>query len=223
MALNGLLKSDLWLLAITQALKTEHHARGLDSACRTKLMSSTLHLTLAEYDTMVQVGAFDHVHRKVELIHGELIELNPAGPIHDDLVTYLTDWSVRRSDEKQTIVTSQTGLDLPEQESRPEPDLMWLRRGRYSRSHPTAQDVQLAIEVSHNSLVYDFEQKRKLYAAASIVEYWIVDAIAHCIHVFTDPDGGDYAVRHVFKKGENLAPQIASFAILDLSDLFNGL
>ena len=39
---------------------------------------------------MVSVGAFDRLERKVELIRGELIEMNPAGPIHDDLITYLT-------------------------------------------------------------------------------------------------------------------------------------
>jgi len=50
-------------------------------------MPTTLHLSLAEYDSMVHVGAFDRIERKVELIRGELIEMNPAGPIHDDLIT----------------------------------------------------------------------------------------------------------------------------------------
>ncbi|HBJ33826.1 MAG TPA: Uma2 family endonuclease, partial [Planctomycetaceae bacterium] len=98
-------------------------------------MLPTLHLTLAEYDTMVRVGAFDRIERKVELIRGELIETNPAGPLHDDLIAYLNTWSARNSRESQTLFTSQTGLDLPEVQSRPEPDLMWIRAARYRDAH----------------------------------------------------------------------------------------
>lgn len=57
-------------------------------------MSTTLHLTIDEFDRMVLCGAFDHLRRKIELIRGELREMNPAGPLHDDLITYLTNWSV---------------------------------------------------------------------------------------------------------------------------------
>jgi Uma2 family endonuclease len=125
---------------------------------------------------MVQLGAFDHLKRKVELIRGELQEMNPAGPLHDDLVTYLTNWSARSTSPKTTMVTSQTGLDLAELDSRPEPDLMWLRAKRYRGRHPSAKDVLLAIEVSYSNLHSDSTQKADLYAEAGIDEYWIVDA-----------------------------------------------
>ncbi|XZE55545.1 Uma2 family endonuclease [Planctomycetaceae bacterium SH139] len=184
-------------------------------------MPSTLHLSLGEYDTMVRVGAFDRLPRKVELIRGELIEMNPAGPLHDYLVAYLINWSVRHTDPLRTMISSQTGLDLPDQISRPEPDLMWLRKANYRTSHPIAADVQLAIEVANSSLGYDIEDKRRLYASAGIVEYWIVDAIAHCIHVFTCPQRDDYGTRQLYKVGEPLAPAIAPTANLDLNDLFN--
>lgn len=59
-------------------------------------MSAGLNLTAEEYDQMVLRGAFDHLNRKIELIRGELQEMNPAGPLHDDLITYLTS-SVNRS------------------------------------------------------------------------------------------------------------------------------
>jgi hypothetical protein len=44
---------------------------------------------------MVACGAFDGLKRKVELIRGKILTMNPAGPIHDDYIGYLTDWSVR--------------------------------------------------------------------------------------------------------------------------------
>ena len=185
-------------------------------------MPTTIHLSLQEYDWMVNAGAFDRIPRKIELIRGELIEMNPAGPLHDHLITYLTDWSARNSDSKQTKITSQTGLALPGQVSRPEPDVMWLRRASFRDHHPLASDVQLAIEVAYSSLAYDLEDKRHLYAEAGIIEYWIVDAEASCIHVFTHPDQGSYATRQVFKIGESLAPSVAPNAMLNLQDLFEG-
>jgi Uma2 family endonuclease len=183
-------------------------------------MPTTLHLSLAEYDAMVLRGAFDVLDRKVELFRGELIEMNPAGPLHDYLITYLTNWSVRNCDPARTWITSQTGLDLPVQVSRPEPDLMWLRKGNYRHAHPQAADVQLAIEVAYSSLDYDLEEKRRLYAEAEILEYWIVDASANCIYVFTEPQAGDYLTRRIHRSGETLAPQISPQACLDLQDLF---
>lgn len=58
-------------------------------------MDSTCLITGAEFDAMAEAGAFDTLeHRKVELIRGELLFISPAGPIHDDLITYLTRWSI---------------------------------------------------------------------------------------------------------------------------------
>lgn len=185
-------------------------------------MTTTLHLSLAEYDSMVRVGAFDRITRKVELIRGELMEMNPAGPIHDDLISFLNSWSAQHFDPVQTIITSQTGLDLPESQSRPEPDLMWLRAARYRDAHPRSSDVQLAIEVSYSSLAYDLETKRRLYAESSIVEYWIVDAQTQCIHVHRHPAQGDYTERSVSTLTDTLSPLIQPTAHLDLNDLFLG-
>jgi Uma2 family endonuclease len=185
-------------------------------------LATSLHLTLAEYDSMVQIGAFDRLERKIELIRGELIEMNPAGPVHDDLITYLNNWSVRSADPLQTLVTSQTGLDLPETQSRPEPDLMWIRLARYRASHPQSADVQLAIEVAVSSLSYDLETKRRLYAESNIQEYWIVDSQSQCIHVHRRPFQGDYQHRSVYSLGETLQPMVQPNAKLDLTDLFVG-
>ncbi len=106
---------------------------------------------------MVQKGAFDELGRGVELLRGELIEMNPAGPVHDDYVAYLTTWSGKHIDPTKTLVTAQTGLDLPAAESRPEPDIFWVKKKRYREHHPQAKDVQLAIEVADLSFAKDRE------------------------------------------------------------------
>lgn len=183
-------------------------------------MSTALHLTATEYGQMVERGAFDHLNRKIELIRGEIREMNPAGPIHDDLIAYMTDWSVRTTDRRKIRVNVQTGLDLPSLQSRPEPDLLWVRAARYRDRHPTADDVKLAIEISDSSLQSDLIEKAALYADAGIVEYWIVDAKGPCIHVFRAPQAGEYARRSVAKIGELLLPLEPCITPLDLQDLF---
>lgn len=183
-------------------------------------MSTILHLSVAEFDRMVACGAFQHLNRKIELIRGELREMNPAGPLHDDLIRCLTGWSVRTTDPASTVVSVQTGLDLSTLDSRPEPDLQWLRASRYRERHPSAADVQLAIEVADSSLQTDLFEKSTLYAEAGILEYWIVDARGECIHVFRSATPSGYAERFVAKLGEQLSPLTPCLAPLDLQDLF---
>lgn len=185
-------------------------------------MLKTLRLRLSEYDTIVRKGAFDELGRRIELIRGELTEMNPAGPLHDDYIAYLTTWSAARIDPTKTMITSQTGLDLPEVESRPEPDLFWVRKARYRTRHPQAKDVQLAIEIADSSLERDLDIKRRLYAETSIEEYWIVDCKASCVHVFRHPRQGAYQTHFTVSTPETIRPLIAPDAILDLRDLFEG-
>lgn len=171
---------------------------------------------------MVRCGAFDAIGRKVQLIRGELTEMNPAGPLHDDLLVYLTNWSFRNIDPAATLVTSQTGLNLPDLASRPEPDLMWLRAARYRDHHPIASDVQLAIEVADSSLDTDRDVKRKLYAEAKITEYWVVDVRARQVHVHRNPQGGEYRQRETATIGQQISPLYRPTAILSLDVLFEG-
>jgi Uma2 family endonuclease len=183
-------------------------------------MSTHLHLTTADYNRMVELGAFEHLHRKLELMRGEIREMNPAGPVHDDLIAYLTEWSYLSTDRQLIRITVRTGLELLELDSRPEPDLLWVRADRYRDRHPTAADVRLAIEVADSSLQYDLVQKSALYADANIMEYWIVDSQNRCIHVFRQPSSGTYTDRSVVQAGQQLSPLYPCAQPLDLQDLF---
>lgn len=93
-------------------------------------MSSTLRITGAEYDRMIAAGAFTGINRRIELIHGELREMIPAGPAHEDIIDYLTRWSTQATVALDFVIRVQSSIDLDD--SRPKPDITWLKPGRYS-------------------------------------------------------------------------------------------
>jgi len=187
-------------------------------------MSAILKLSIEEYSQMIEQGAFDRLHRRIELIRGELRKISPAGPIHDDLINFLAGWSTSIIDTERIRVRIQCGLELTEQESRPEPDVLWVAARRYLDRHPRASDVHLAIEVANSSLRFDMDEKATLYAEAGIIEYWIVDANAECIHLFREPQITSGQVRYQFRQrfelGMQIAPACMPQAMLNVSELF---
>lgn len=185
-------------------------------------MSTALRLTVAQYDRMVEQGAFDDLQQKIELIRGEMQAMNPSGPRHDGVIERLTDWSTASVNRKKTSVRVQSGLSLPEFASRPEPDLLWVVKKNYLLAHPTASDVLLVIEVSVSSLARDRDEKALLYAEAGIAEYWIVNATDESIHVFRDPSPTGYQSLQTFTCDDQLSPQCECHSKLNIDHLFHG-
>jgi Uma2 family endonuclease len=65
-------------------------------------------------------------------------------------------------------------------DTEPEPDVAIVRRRTppYKEREAHAEDALLLIEVAESSLAYDRSTKLRLYAAAGIPEYWVVDCAA---------------------------------------------
>ncbi len=182
-------------------------------------MSTLTRLTGADFDSMVDRGAFhDLGPMKIELIHGELKFMNLACPIHDDYIDYLTEWSYHVTDREFFRVRVQCGIMCDDH--RPEPDVAWLRPGRYGSRRPSAADVKLLIEVAESSLSTDLLVKGDLYAAAGIVEYWIVDIASRRIHVMSNIKDGRYQSIEIHLPPHSLAPQCRPDGFLSLDQLF---
>ncbi|MEM1228469.1 MAG: Uma2 family endonuclease [Planctomycetota bacterium] len=181
-------------------------------------MSTALRISSEEYDRMIQRGAFVGIAKKIELIHGELREMNPAGPIHEDCIDYLTRWSVESTIGSGVVVRVQNSIFADD--SRPEPDVTWLQPGRYADRHPNGDDVLLLIEVADSTLAYDSGEKLAIYARQCIAEYWIVDVQQCCIHVYTQPHGDGYKQHHVASKQDSIRPLCRPTAELTLENLF---
>jgi Uma2 family endonuclease len=156
-------------------------------------VSTIARLSLAQYDHMIAAGVFDQrEHLRLEFIEGEIREMSPIGPQHSEIVERLTAWSYKSLSHKKGRARGQDAVTLPEQESAPQPDIMWLVPGDYVYHRPTAADVLLVIEVAESSLAYDTGEKADLYAAAGIADYWVVNLIDRCIEVRREPVGGRY-------------------------------
>jgi Uma2 family endonuclease len=125
-------------------------------------MSTVAKLLGKDFDAMVQRGAFEVLGPlKIELIRGELRFMNPAGPIHEGEIEYLTRWSCTRTDRIDVWVRVQSSFDCGDH--RPEPDILWSRKLASRRLRPTPADVLLLIEVSDSSLTQDLGEKAEIY------------------------------------------------------------
>ncbi|MEM9365750.1 MAG: Uma2 family endonuclease [Planctomycetota bacterium] len=181
-------------------------------------MSTTLRISSEEYDRMIERGAFVGIAKKIELIHGELREMNPAGPIHEDYIDYLNRWSVESTIGSGVVVRVQNSIFADD--SRPEPDVTWLKPGRYADRHPSGADVLLLIEVADSTIAYDSGEKLAIYARQSIAEYWIVDVQQSCVHMYTEPHGDGYKQHQVASKHDSISPRCRPTAELTLANLF---
>src|SRR5207244_2657554 len=132
---------------------------------------------------------------KIELIDGTLRFMMTKGTAHDStvdkvarrLARLLPDWQVR----VQSAISSTT--------TEPEPDVVVAvgPEDRYDDHHPRPHEIALLVEVADSSVHADRGTKKRAYANAGIVEYWVVAIPDRTIDVYTDPTGphGDPAYR----------------------------
>ena len=81
-----------------------------------------------------------------------------------------------------------------------------IRASTTSSRHPGPADMALVIEVADSSLPDDRSLKARIYAAAAVPVYWIVNLVDHQVEVYTDPTGPDaapvYRARQDYQAGD---------------------
>ena len=168
-------------------------------------MSMTAHISYDQYNLIVDSGAFED--RRLELIHGEIREMSPIGPAHQDAIDILNKWSFRNLNVEEVRIRIQGSIGIPELDSCPEPDVVWVtEKESYRREQPQPKDVLLLIEVADSSLSYDMGEKANLYAKAGIADYWVIDLEHERIEVFRDPTPEGYNDRQTFGADATVRP-----------------
>jgi Uma2 family endonuclease len=160
---------------------------------------TTAKWTLSQYHQMIDAGVLANC--PVELLQGEIIQMAPEGTPH----AYYSNRSgkyLQRLLGEQADVREGHPVTLPDN-SEPQPDLAIVAPldAVYLEHHPYPENIFWLIEYSDSTIATDLEPKRRVYAAAGIVEYWVVNLKAQVLIVFRQPIAGDYQQRMEYCNG----------------------
>ena len=174
--------------------------------------------TVAEFLRMVEVGLLGE-DDPVELLWGEIVEMSPINVPHALCVNRLnTRLSAKMAG--RAVVSVQNPIQLDEF-SLPQPDIaLWkLPSDDYHDRLAGPSEVLLVIEVADSSIRHDRRAKAKLYGAAGIADYWIVNLSEHRIEVYREPQSDGYRTITRYAPGEILSPLAFPDVMLNVVDI----
>ena len=142
--------------------------------------------SIEEYHRLIELGFFQSDER-LELIHGEIIQMAAKGVAHEVCLTRLLR-ELPRCLSATVTLRCQSPITLPSA-SEPEPDFAIVRNrdDDYLAGHPQPTDILWLIEVSDSSLAYDQSVKLAMYAASGITHYWIFNLLEGVLECHSDP------------------------------------
>lgn len=172
-------------------------------------------LTVDQYDAMVERGILPE-GTPVELIDGVLVFKNRSamgadpmtvGTAHSVAATKLAGLAAKFERLNAHIRTQQPIRLPPSHEPEPDGSVVAGKPEAYARRHPATDDVLSVIEVSESSLAYDKTTKLRLYAAAGVRQYVVVNIPERCVEVYSAPIRKEarYAKESVRRASQELA------------------
>ena len=159
--------------------------------------------TVSDFQTMIAAGILEE-GSPYELLDGEIIKMAAIGRKHAAKVDRISTFLNRKIIDA-TIIRVQNPIELGAF-SQPEPDLAILhwKDDFYESGHPEAPDIHLLIEVSDTTLEKDRTVKLPLYAAAGIVDVWVVNLQDNQVEVYRNPTAETYSSVQTFIAGQIL-------------------
>lgn len=161
--------------------------------------------TVDEYHQMIQAGIIGE-DDNVELLEGWIVPQMARGPAHDAIISVIMNVVVETRLLNEWFGRVRSGMTTTDSE--PEPDVVVVRGSPrvYCARHPGSADLALVIEVADSSLSRDRTIKGRIYAAASVPVYWIINLVDNVVEVYTDPTGPDpapvYRTRQDYRIGD---------------------
>ena len=144
----------------------------------------------------------------------------PEGPEHTYAGGSLSD-RFRNCLQGSALVREARPMTLAGLDSEPEPDIEIVAGNwqTYRDRHPDVKDIFLLVEISRSTLQFDLTQKRDLYAAASVSEYWVVDLQNRRLVVFRNPSAKVYQNHQILTAG-TIAPLAFPNCAIAVTGLF---
>ena len=158
--------------------------------------------TVADYYKMIEHGILlENPHE--EIIDGALYRTPPATALRAALQSKLSEIFYRRSDDKFSRVFINCPITLDEY-NEPIPDFCFLKIDEkdFKNRHPKADEVELIMETSDETLNFDRDVKIAIYASAQIPEVCIINLIQDKIEIYSQPNGKMYNSIKTLKRGE---------------------
>lgn len=156
-------------------------------------------LSVEQYHRMIADGILPE-GSAIELIDGYLVRKDRGGRTGGDINVVHNSRHAGIVAQLQMLLTQilvgsafhvrgQLPVTLGETQE-PEPDLAVVRGTArdYLKQHPSPADIVLIIEVADSSLKFDRTVKDRLYSAAAIPVYWIVNLIDGTAETYSNPD-----------------------------------
>jgi Uma2 family endonuclease len=161
----------------------------------------TKRFTVDEYYKIFEAGVFEG--ERVELIEGEVVRMCSQNIPHALTITLLNEPFVTWF--KPCMVRVQLPFQVGN-DSEPEPDFAIVTREQLlsPERHPTG--AELIVEVADSSLAYDRMVKGRLYAAAGVPEYWIINLPDARVEIYRDPRAELYASTRILESDESFQP-----------------
>jgi Uma2 family endonuclease len=174
--------------------------------------------TRERYDRAVNAGVFTP-DDEVELLDGEIIEKMPQNNPHRT-ATLLAGQALRAVFGPDAFAQEEKPIALSDQ-SEPEPDVAVVRGTirDHLADHPGPGAILLLVEVADSSLFRDRVWKARLYAAAGVPEYWIVNLPGRVLEIHRDPAGGAYRTKTTHEPGESVTPLARPETSIVVADL----
>jgi Uma2 family endonuclease len=154
--------------------------------------------SIDSYHQIIAAGILDEPlveglrQRSVELLQGEIIVMSPEGESHAYYNTEVADY-LRELLGNKVKIRDAKPITLPN-DSEPAPDIAIVKPlgTAYLEHHPYPEDIFWLIEFANTTLKKDLGVKKKIYAAAGIPEYWVVNLQATELKVFRNLIDGEY-------------------------------
>ena len=154
-------------------------------------------LTTAEFERQSLTGAYPP-EWDVELLDGTLVlrdarddsgDLTTMGPLHSHFTTLLRELLAAPGKEAGCHYREEKPIAIPPRNG-PRPDGALVRGASadYLDRNPGPAEIVLTIEVAHSSLDHDRTTKARIYAAAGLSTYWLLNVADRTLEVRTDPD-----------------------------------
>jgi Uma2 family endonuclease len=162
-----------------------------------------IRLRVTDYELLAEAGAFG-TYGKTELVDGVVYAMSPHYRPHG----FARDELFRRLHEALKAIGSplhaaaEQSVNLPPH-GEPQPDIILTSQPRGPGAIP-GSSVALIVEIATSNPAWDLGEMLRLYAAAGIGEYWVLDLKKGLIRQMWSPEGEAYAEGREVKLGERI-------------------